>query len=161
MAPNVLSNLWFHSQHGAQLRGHPRPEHFFNFKFFLQRKVSISNFCHVSQHGAQTWLGSNPTPAIIFFPKSAKVTPLSNFNFQFFSHVLQHKAQLVSTNLAKFFTLIFTQKHFDFFSFKFELFSFNSFFSEHPKFYTYIFFPPLHTLKIFLRTLRFFFSQNT
>ncbi len=59
------------SQHGAQLRGHPPPEHFFfHFNFFLQRKASISNFSHVSQHGAQTWLGSNPTPAIIFFQKN-------------------------------------------------------------------------------------------
>jgi len=52
-----------------------------------------------SQHGAQTWLGSNPTPAIIFISNS-------NFTLTFQpAHVIeflnQHGAQPVGTNPEK------------------------------------------------------------
>ncbi len=49
-----------------------------------------------SQHGAQTWLGSNPTPAIILFP-----TVIFTLTFQL-AHVIelfnQHGDQPVGTN---------------------------------------------------------------
>ncbi len=87
-----------------------------------------------------------------------------NFNLQ-----ISIKAQPVNTNLAKFLTSTFHPKTLWFF---FWNFSFNfHFFSEHPKFHTYIF-PPLSTLwKFFFghldffslkkKTLRFFLRHYT
>ena len=73
------TQLLIHSQHGAQLREHPRPENFFfNFNFFLQQQALILNFSHVLQHGAQTWLGSSPTPAIILLPTVILILPFSS-----------------------------------------------------------------------------------
>ncbi len=112
----VNKNPWFHSPVSSTIANLP------------------SNFSHVSQHGAQTWLGSNPTPAIFFVcsqtffyfnfllqrkhltsnnhPKNTLkifIIFFRNFNLQI------TKAQPVNTNLAKSFTLNFHPKHFDFF----------------------------------------------
>ncbi len=99
----------------------------------------------------------------LFFPKQAIIflfptaTSILSFNP---SHVLQHDAQPVNTNLAKFSS---KKKNFDFFLGIFLSFNFLFFFRTPEIPHLHFFSPPLHTLKIsfFLRTLRFFFSQNT
>ncbi len=74
-----LEYLPIHSQHGAPtcVRHKPQPEKYFEKKIFINFSVtsnhflfptvilpSISNFCHVSQHGAQ--LRGHPRPEHFF-----------------------------------------------------------------------------------------------
>ncbi len=107
-----------------------------SFFFCLKKKKTIFTLPLQLAHVIELFNQLNAQLKVINDP--------NNFNF-----LLQRKSSL--KNLPP--------KHFDF---SLRYFPFNSFFFEHPKFHTYNFFSPpfLHTLKIFLWTLRFF-SINT
>ena len=104
-------------------------------------------------------MGTNPVNKNPWFLLKKIFFAITTSNF---SHVSQHDAQLrvhPKTNISFYFTFfskISTPNHFDFFLS--ELFFQFLFFPEHPKFYTYIFFPLSTLWKFFFGHLDFFFS---
>jgi hypothetical protein len=162
MAPNVTSNFWVHSQHGAQtwLGSSPTPAIIFlfpnsNFYFTFQLAHVIDFFFSINM--APNSRG-NPQPK--HFSSYFNFLSNRNFNLQI-SHVLQHNAQLVSTNLAKIFYFNFHLKNTLIFFYQFGLFLSISFSFRTPEILHLHFFFPSTLWKFFFGHLDFFFSQNT